>query len=251
MDQFRTQEDSHKHSLQLLNLLYEFDDFMDSLSVIADMGCGSGLDTHWWATLMDREDPPEPHNYLCYAVDRDTSKIDDTIKALGNVKVLTGNFEERLIPRQVDLIWSHDSFQYVINPLNTLKVWNETMNVNGMLVLSMPMHQSYQYNRLTTRSMSGSYYHYNICNLMYMLAVNGFDCKDCYFYLEPNSQWLYAAVYKSDIEPMDPATTSWFDLADKNLLNDSVVRCLHTYGHIRQEELIFTWLDKDFHFAKN
>jgi SAM-dependent methyltransferase len=251
MDQFRNPTESHAHSLNILKLLYEYDDFMDSLTVIADMGCGSGLDTEWWATLMDRQEPPEPHNYLCYAVDRDITRIDPEILKLGNIKAIQGNFEERVIPRQVDLMWCHDAFQYAIDPLKTLKVWNETMNVNGMLVLSIPMHESYQYNRMVTRSMSGSFYHYNLCNLMYMLAVNGFDCRDCFFHVEENSPWLYAAVYKSDVQPMNPLTTSWFDLAEKRLVNDSVIGCLNKYGHVRQEELIFTWLDKDFHFAKN
>ena len=72
-----------------------------------------------------------------------------------------------------------------------------------------------------------------------MLAVNGFDCKDAYFYKNRSDPWLFAAVYKTDIEPMNPAKTSWFDLADLGLLNDSVVQSLGTYGYVRQEDIIF------------
>jgi Methyltransferase domain len=251
MDQFKNSIASHEHSLNILNLLYEYDDFMDSLSVIADMGCGSGLDIEWWATRYNRDEPPEPHDYLCYAVDRNTSQIEPDIKKLPNVKVLEGNFEERLIPREVDLIYCHDAFQYVINPLQTLNNWHQNMSINGMLIITVPQFEGYQFNRMVTRSVNQCYYHYNTCNLMYMLAVNGFDCKDAFFYKESNNPWLNAVVYKSEHTPMDPATTSWHELVEKGLVNESVRLSLNKYGYVRQEDLLFTWLDKDFYFAKD
>ena len=253
MEQFNLAQDSHAHSRKILDLLYEYDSFMDSLEVIADMGCGAGLDSEWFATLYTRDDPPEPHNYLVYAVDQNISKIEDsTLQCSERLIPIQGNFEqERIIPRQVDLMWCHDSFQYVTDPLLTLKRWNATMNVDGMLIITLPQHQTYQYNRLKNRSFSGCYYNYNICNIMYMLAVNGFDCRDSYFDMKENDPWISLAVYKSPHKPMDPASTTWFDLADKNLVNDSVMNSLNKYGHVRQEELLFTWLDKDWRFAKN
>ena len=63
-----------RHSLKVLNQLYEYDSFMDSLKNVADMGCGTGEDINWWATLTTRDDPPEPHNYNCFAVDIDEAK---------------------------------------------------------------------------------------------------------------------------------------------------------------------------------
>jgi DNA-binding transcriptional regulator WhiA len=50
----------------VLDIISAYDDFMDSITVIADMGCGSGLDIEWFATLCDRDDPPRPYNYVCY-----------------------------------------------------------------------------------------------------------------------------------------------------------------------------------------
>jgi ubiquinone/menaquinone biosynthesis C-methylase UbiE len=64
-----------RHSLKILNQLREYDSFLDSLKTIADMGCGTGEDIEWWATLMTRDDPPKPYNYKCFAVDRDDSKL--------------------------------------------------------------------------------------------------------------------------------------------------------------------------------
>jgi len=251
MAQFRNALESHEHSRDVLDMLYQYDSFMDSIKVVADMGCGEGLDVNWWATLMTRDDPPEPHDYLVYAVDMNTKRIDPDILKNKNIKLVESNFEEkRIIPRQVDLIWSHDSFQYAVNPLATLANWNEQMNVNGMLVLNVPMAQTYSYDRIQTRSFSGCYYNHNICTLLYMLAVNGFDCRDCYVYTALNYEWIHIAVYKS-YEPFDPAATTWFDLAEKNLVNDSVKESLNKYGHVRQQDLLFTWLDKDWRWAKN
>ena len=251
MAQFRNVLESHEHSRDVLDMLYQYDSFMDSLKVIADMGCGEGLDAKWWATLHTRDDPPEPHNYLVYAVDLNTDRVDADLKQMHNVRVIGADFEQpNILPRLVDLIWSHDSFQHAINPLATLHNWNQQMNVNGMLVLNVPLAQTYSYDRIQTRSFNGCYYNHNICTLMYMLAVNGFDCRDCYIYMAPNYGWVHLAVYKT-MDPMDPAKTSWFDLADKNLVNDSVKNSLNKYGHVRQEELIFTWLDKDWRFARN
>lgn len=248
---FKNPEDSHDHSRGVLDMLYQYDSFLDSIKVVADMGCGSGLDVKWWAELTTRDDPPEPHNYIVYAVDRDVSKIERSLLAKNdNIRVVESDYDSVHLPLQADLVWSHDSFQYSLNPLHTLSHWNKYMNVNGMLVLSVPMHTAYSYDRLQTRSHSGCFYTYNICNLMYMLAVNGFDCRDCYTYMAPNYGWVHFAVYKNH-GPMNPATTTWFDLADKNLISNSAMESLNKYGHVRQEDLMFTWLDKDWRFAKN
>ena len=248
---FRNAMASHAHSQETLTLMQEYDTFLESLDVIADMGSGAGLDTAWWATLATRDDPPEPMNYVCYAVDRDISQLDPVVLKNDNVIAIQGNFEERVVPRQIDLLWCHDAFQYVVNPLNTLQVWNQNMNANGMMVLNIQQQQTYQYNRMKTRSVSGCYYNYNICNLIYMLAVNGFDCRDSYFDMKENDPWIKAAVYKSHHAPMDPATTTWHDLADKQLVNDSVIASLNKYGEVRQEELLFVWFDKDWRWARN
>jgi hypothetical protein len=126
-------------------------------------------------------------------------------------------------------------------------MWNENMSVNGMLILSIPQNIHYEHNRLNNIGHNGCYYNYNVVNLMYMLATNGFDCRDAYFYKDINDMWLHAAVYKSDVQPMNPKTTKWHDLIDANLLNQSVAQCVEKYGYVRQEEILTTWLDKDYY----
>lgn len=249
MDQFKNKLASHDHSLRLLELISLYDDFMDSITVIADMGCGAGLDIEWWAMAETRDDPPQPHNYVCYAVDKDISQLEKDLPP--NVTAIEGDFNERIVPRNIDLLWSHDSFQYSTNPLGTLKNWNESMSPNGMLVLTVPQFSSYQYNRYMNRVYDGCFFNHNVCGLIYMLAVNGFDCKDAYIYKAPNDPWIHAAVYKTDIEPMDPTKTRWYDLIDAGLVNDSVAASVNKFGHLRQEDIIYPWLDREFYFVQD
>lgn len=248
MGLFKNAHYSHQHSLRILNLIYEYDSFLDSLESVADFGCGAGLDTKWWATLATRDDPPEPRNYVTYAVDKSIKNIEAEVKNLSNVIVIEADFDDfdPPVPRPVDLIWCHDTFQFVTNPLSTLRSFNYQLNINGMLLLIFPQHQYYEYNRINYDSRDGCFYNHNIVNLMYMLAVNGFDCSDAYFKKDNNDPWIYACVYKSHIDPMNPKSTTWLDLLELGLVNESVASSINKYGYVKQEELLIKWLDKDF-----
>lgn len=246
MDLFQTPDASHQHSLRTISLLNAYDTFMDSIECICDMGCGHGFDILWWAnaTYQDDNDVLQPRNYRCVAVDLDTSKLPS--KKPSNLHIFEKDFESKVTNAKIDLIWSHDSFRYTINPLSTLKVWNEQMSENGMLVLILPQTVNIVYNKPVTRTFTGSYFSYNITNLMYMLAVNGFDCKDGHFVKYPNDPWIHCVAYKSEHAPMDPKKTSWYDLVSKNLLPDSANKCIDKYGYLKQEELQTHWLDGQF-----
>lgn len=236
------------HNEWVLSHLREYDSFLDSLRTICDMGCGTGEDITWWATLETRDDPPVPYNYNCFAVDKDPKKLAQ-VPDLTNINKINKDFNELCCPVKIDLLWSHDSLQYSTKPLETLKLWNEQMSVNGMLLLSIPQHSGVKDNRFYSRSYSGCYYHYTPVNLIYMLAVNGFDCRDAYMLKRFNDEWLQIAVYKTKIKPMDPATTSWFDLIDLKLLNPSVEASINKFGHLRQEDIVYPWLDKENYFV--
>lgn len=227
--------------------LYEYDSFLDSITTIADMGCGASQDINWWATLTTRDDPPVPHNYKCYAVDRDASKLADQ-PDLPNVIKLNKDFTKICLPVKVDVLCAYDCLQYSTNPLDTLKIWNQQMNVDGMLVLNVKQQCGVSYNTYYSRTYSECFFNYTPTNLIYMLAVNGFDCRDAYLLKKFNDPWIRIAVYKSNIPPMDPATTSWTDLIDKGLLHPSVVASIVTNGHLRQEDIVYPWLDRENYF---
>jgi len=180
-------------------------------------------------------------------VDKDIRQIEPEIAAIENVTVIEGNFEERVIPRQVDLIWAHDVFQYAQDPFKCLATWKSTLNQNGMLVMAVPQTTYWDHTRgqMIISNHSHQYYSYNLLNLIYMLAISGFDCRDAYFYRKENTPWLYAAVYASEHGPMPGA--SWYDLANRKLISDSVINSVNKYGYARLEDTIVAWLDKDFY----
>lgn len=244
MEPFISSYKSHEHSREVLDLIYQYDSFLDSITTICDMGCGAGLDSMWWATLNTRDDPPEPRNYRVLALDRDISQINPDLKKLENISILEKDFENPVLPVKVDLIWSHDSLQYALRPVETLSIWNTQMSDNGMLVVSVPEYSGNLNGRIVNRVYNGTFYNYNIVNLVHMLAMAGFDCQDAYFYRRNN--WLYAGVYKIR-EPFDPRTTKLHDLIDAGMLHKSAVDSITRYGHMRQEDLIYPWLDKNFY----
>ena len=83
-----------------------------------------------------------------------------------------------------------------------------------------------------------------------MLAISGFDCRDAYFYRKQNTPWLYAAVYASQHAPLTEHAT-WYDLAERNLISDSLIASVNQYGYARLDDLVITWLDKDFYKITN
>jgi SAM-dependent methyltransferase len=252
MDQFTSPYQSHLHSLETLNLIYQYDSFLDSLTNIADLGCGAGVDLNWWSTLTTRDEVARPHNYNVYGVDK---KLNLEPRFLENDRVfpIEADFEqEGVFSTPVDLIWCHDAFQFVKNPMQTLKNWNKLLVKDGMLVIIMPQLSGYVNNKHSQRVYTGVVHSYNTLNMMYMLALNGFDCKDAYFYRDPLdviNPWIHIAVYKSS-DPLDPDTTL-LELASQNRLNPSAETCLKKYGHLRQEEIYTTWFDKDWYRLKS
>jgi hypothetical protein len=188
---------------------------------------------------------------LVYAVDKDIKQLEpDILKNNTNVKAIEGDFETRVVPRNVDLIWAHDSFQYARDPFKCLNTWKSTLNVNGMLLMTIPQTTYLYNNRLVVVNYSQEYYSYNILNMMYMLAVSGFDCRDAYFYRKENSPWLYIGVYAGEHGPLTQDAT-WYDLADRNLINDSVINSVSKYGYARLEDVVVSWFDKNLYQITN
>lgn len=83
-----------------------------------------------------------------------------------------------------------------------------------------------------------------------MLAISGFDCRDAYFYRKEASPWLYAGVYASGHDPL-PAHATWYDLAERNLINDTLINSVNKYGHARMEDIVVSWFDKNLYQISN
>lgn len=244
---FRNAEESHAHSLQTLNWLYEHDDFMASIDTVLDIGCGNqGLDLEWWATRTTRDETPDPLNINCTGLDLVSELA--VAKKYSNITYQVNDFEEVIFTpkkKKYDVLWCHDAFQYAINPLNTLKLWRNIASPGAMLVLILPQTTNIHYRKLSFVQHDSCYYHHSIVSLIHMLAVNGWDCASGFFKKDANDPWLHAAVYKSEHEPMNYKTTSWYQLADLGLLPKSAVESVQRHGFLKQEDLVLPWLDKN------
>jgi SAM-dependent methyltransferase len=248
---FVSEQYSHEHSLSTLNMLYEYDDFMISVSTMADMGCGSGNDLEWWATRTTRDTVQKHLNIRCFGVDRRNEL--SMAARYKNIQYLRQDFEEPiLMPKKTtfDVVWCHDSFQYVTNPFQTLSNWWKTMTPDGMLVLILPQTTNIEFNTQAFDQRDGVYYNWTMVSLIHMLATSGFDCGAGFFLKQAGDPWLHAVVYRSQHEPMDPKKTSWQELSDKKLLPECVERSIFKHGHVRQRDLLLPWLDRSLRYVE-
>lgn len=242
---FANAEASHAHSLKTLEAMYEYDDFMESISYMVDMGCGDGLDLAWWATRTTRDERQKPLNIKCFGIDR----IPELALAhrYRNIIYQPQDFETEEIRshRQLfDLVWCHDSWQFVLDPFRVLRNWHAVMNPNAMLVIIVRQTTNFLYNLQEFDQHDFCYHNWIMPGLIHVLAASGFDCRDGFFLKQPEDPWLHAIVYRSEHSPTDPRTTRWYDLCDMGLLPDSAVKSVHKHGYLRQKDLILPWLDR-------
>jgi SAM-dependent methyltransferase len=241
---FRNDDEAHQHSLETLSMLQEYDEFMESIGTLVDLGCGSGLDVEWWATRTTREYNPKPLNIACVGIDI----IDQSFapRQHKNVSYQQIDFEKTItLPqnKQFDVLWCHNAFQYAIDPVGTLSRWHEIANPGAMLVLIVPETQRIHHKKLIFTQPTGCFYHYSIVNLMHMLAVSGWDCRTGFFKKNPTDPWIHAIVYKSEHKPMDPKTATWYQLSEMGLLPESADVSIRAHGELQQQELVVPWLD--------
>ena len=229
-------------SQEVLMQLELYEEFMDQLEIVADMGSGKGEHSHWWAT---RTKPDKtPRRFTVVAID-DKSAMENKFRQ-NNIRQVRKDFSETgLQKNKVDLIWSYDSFQYAVDPFKTLRHWHDIMREDAMLVMAVPQTtfiddlarwQVYQH--------PGCYYSWNMVSLIHALAVCGFDCREGFLRQKRHDPMLWAAVYKSKHGPMDLASTTWYDLMEKKLLPVTADDCVMKIGFLRQEFLTVEWLDR-------
>ena len=240
---FTHPEDSHLHSLQVLNQLYEYEDFMASIKTVLDLGCGTGDDLAWWATRTTRDDNPQPLNIQCTGVDLAPER--NLTTRYNNVFYHAVDFENTIIapPSGFDVLWCHDSFQYAHAPVATLSNWWHLASPGAMLYLAVPATQRVHRSQLDFHLPSGCYYHHTMVSLIYQLASAGWDCGAGFFKQAPADPWIHAVVYKSAHEPQDPKMTTWHALFELGLLPESAAKSVHAHNYLRQQDLVVPWLD--------
>lgn len=235
---------SREHSLELLSEFRERDTFMESIGTLADFGCGKeGHDLEWWAGLTTRDDIPEPLNIKVTGVD-----IVET--CLGahkhkNATYLNHDLEKPFgNEHRFDIVWCHDTLQYMINPFQTLCNWRNVVDAQGALIISLPQNiQMFGKYKLYDQK-SHCIYNWTIVQLIHMLTLAGWE--SAYYKVDPLNGWINAMVYNTREPVRDPRTTSWYNLAETNLLPPSAVNGINRRGYLREQDLVLQWIDRSY-----
>ena len=245
MSSFRSPLDRHNHCYDnILTYFEEYDDFMESVGRVLDIGCDVDANTMmWWADATPRDAKHQSLNIQCVGInsfDKLTNRHDRVSYQRTDIEAFSAT------KKPFDILLCHDQLQYILNPYTALANWWHVADKDAMLVVAVPQTTNTEYNILEYNVTLEQKYHYTMPQLIYMLAVNGWDCRSGFFKKTPGDPWLYAIVYRSDIEPMDPKTTNLYKLADEtDLLPVTAENSISKYGMLRQRDLILPWLDKN------
>ena len=245
MSSFGSPQEKQEHSFKnVLSYMYGYDDFMDSVGRVVDLGCDvEATNMLWWANATTRDETQTPLGIKCVGV--------NTFEKL-NVKHNSISYQNydieslNSVKKPFNIVWCYDQLQYLLNPYQALSNWWYIADTDAMLVLAVPQTVNTEYHIQEYNLALSHKYHYTMPQLIYMLAVSGWDCRSGFFKKTPGDSWLYAIVYKSNVEPIDPKETNIYKLAEQTeLLPQCAVDGIHKYGKLRQRDLILPWLDKN------
>jgi len=234
---------SHEHSLLTLNLLDQFDDFKVSIKHMADFGCGKGLDLEFWANMhtWDEEgDPGRKLNFNCVGFDL---HAENNVPSRKNIKYKNYDFNKNDTIWSVpfDVVWCHNVMQTIYSPIEFLGKVNKAMATGSMLYLCVPSTVSMYQNRFQNYTPSQHFNTFTVSQILYLLALNGFDVKDFYLQKEHFTDIIEVLTYK-EREPLD-YNTSWYELADMDILNDNIKELVLRNNILSDQGLVTKWLD--------
>lgn len=235
--------DSYEHSQQTLELLNQFDDFKVSIKHMADFGCGKGLDLEFWAnmhTWTQDGDPGPKLNFNCVGFDLNAEKNTPSRK---NIKYKNHDFntEDTIWSVPFDVVWCHNVMQNIYSPIEFLGRVNRAMATGSMLYLSVPSTVTVYQNRFQNYTPSQNYNTFTVSQILYLLALNGFDVNDFYLQKEKFTDIIQVLTYK-ERDPL-PYTTSWYEMVDMDLLNEDMKNLVLENGILSDQGLITKWLD--------
>tara|TARA_B100001057_G_C22870849_1_gene958741 strand:+ start:1066 stop:1830 length:765 start_codon:yes stop_codon:yes gene_type:complete len=240
---FTSQEQAFQHSKKhILDLFYQYDDFMESIGRVIDLGCDTeAFNMLWFANATTRDGQELSLNIKCVG----QSDIDKLLTKHNSISFQKGAPEMlSKTKKKFDILYCHDTLQFIVDPYQALRNWWNIANKDAMLVIAVKQTTNVEFNMLEYNALMNYKHHYTVPILLYMLAVNGWDCKGGFFKKAIDDPWIYALVYRSNVEPMNPQTTNLYNLIeDTELLPDVVAKSIEKYGMIRQKDLVLPWLD--------
>jgi SAM-dependent methyltransferase len=239
---FVDDQQSHKHSLNTLRVLDEFNDFKASIKNMLDLGSGNGLDLDYWANMTDnRVENPQPLNIKCVGLDTNPKQPYKN----KNITLVKHDFNssDRLpfSERKFDVIWCHNTLQFAHNPLTLLGAVSRQMAVNSMLYLCVPSTINVVHHKFKNYTFANQYATFTLTQLIYLLALNGFDCADAYFKKPAFEDYIEVIVYKNQ-DPVD-YNLSWYELDALGLLSENMSGIINRIGYLTDNGLVTKWID--------
>ncbi len=236
-------DESHQHSLLALHLLDQFDDFKVSIKHMADFGCGKGYDLEFWANMheWDEDGKPGPKlNFNCVGFDL---HAEDNVPSRKNIKYKNHDFNTDNIVWSVpfDVVWCHNLMQHIYSPVEFLGKVNRAMSTGSMLYLCVPSTVSVYQNRFQNYTPSQNYNTFTVSQILYLLALNGFDVNDFYLKKEKYTDIIEVLTYKE--RDTLPYNTSWYEIADMNIVNDNIKEIILKNNILSDQGLVTKWLD--------
>ena len=236
-------------NLKTLTVLNSYQDFIDNIKVVADMGCGDGTDSLWWATLADYN-----NNHRDIKVSAIDNRIDRTIiKRHANIKYTQCDFSNTgLELNSHDFVWAYNSLQYSLSPIHTLLHWWDIMKPESMLLITLPYNFYVNTHRdilkVDTSYQHNCYYNWTMGNLIMNLVATGFDCRSSHFKIDKNNRYIQAAVYKS--ADKTDINMNWYDMCDKKLLPLCLEEAIMKNGNFNETDIVCEWIDRTQYMLK-
>ena len=115
------------------------------------------------------------------------------------------------------------------------------MSMGGMLYLAVPSTVNVLHHRFQNYTPAMHYNTFTVTQIIYLLALNGFDIKDFYLQKLKYDDCIQVIVYK-ERDPL-PYTTTWYSMIDDDLLNDNMRELVLKNGILSDQGLVTTWLD--------
>lgn len=220
-----------------------FDESMwDQQLTILDVGCGSGKHAAWWNS---RRLPNPKEEYAPYTECKGIDLHEPNFDFKNQFEFVQGDYHKLPWERHTfDIVWSHYSLQYSVNPARALWEWRRVLKPNGRLYLTVPAHdypnKGTVYHRIDHNY--GSFF--TVPSLLYMLAINGYNTGDAYFYRSKNEPFIRVdvSVNNSIKAPLNNLEVNLYQLAEMNLLPPHIAAALNKSGALKDEDFVITWV---------
>ena len=142
-----------------------------------------------------------------------------------------------------DVVWAHCVLHKFTNFYDVLCNINTLQEKDGLLCITVPKIHNMFYGDPDYRVYTDCHSDINIVNLIYGLALAGYDCRDAYFLQEKNSNLINAIVYKNTDETYEVGSVTPYDLMEMDRLPPSMVNQLNKVGYLSNKNLLLSWID--------